>query len=511
MWSGVVIGETINNYRVRSVLGEGGMGFVYLAEHPFMGRKAAVKVLRPEHAADKNLVDRFMNEARAANTIGHPNIIDIIDVGRLPNGVPYLMMEFLDGLSLSKIVARGRLSVPDAVEVAAQTAAALQAAHSKGIVHRDLKPDNLFLVRDPARPLGRVKVLDFGIAKLRGDLGSSNQHTRDGAVMGTPPYMSPEQCRGLSSEVDSRTDIYALGIIVYEMLSGAPPFTSEGWGDVMMMHVSQAPPSLRERDAEVSAELEAVIMKSLAKRREDRWGSMAEFEAALRTPSAIASVPGWVPPAASGRRAVASTQVLPTPLTTLRNATGQVGAHENEDSSLESPQRGKRRTLIFAGGALAAAAVAAAASFGGSGGRRSRVSETPAVTTPSAAAPAPSLMPATATAMHESNAVPPAVSPVTPKPAAPREAVVPVEVPKSAATQAEHVEAPANATTPSASAHPHAATHEHRRASAQKVMAAPPHPNEAPAAAASPSPTAPATAPVAPGPKHGVNNALIIR
>ena len=216
-----MIGERVNNYEVRSIVGEGGMGAVYLAEHPFMGRKAAIKVLRPELAQDRGLVERFMNEARAANAIHHPNIIDIIDVGLLPSGVPYLMMEFLEGESLAKRIERGRLTIAEAVDVATQTASALQAAHGKGIVHRDLKPDNLFLVPDDGRPFGaRVKVLDFGIAKLRGELSGGGAKTQTGSVMGTPPYMSPEQCRGITEEIDHRTDIYALGIILYEMLAG---------------------------------------------------------------------------------------------------------------------------------------------------------------------------------------------------------------------------------------------------------------------------------------------------
>ena len=152
-----LIGERINNYEIVSLLGEGGMGAVYLAEHPFMGRKAAIKVLRRELAEDSGLVERFMNEARAANAIRHPNIIDIIDVGLLPSGIPYLMMEFLEGESLAKRIERQRAdAVAEAVDVAAQTASALAAAHAKGIVHRDLKPDNLFLIPDARAPVRRA-------------------------------------------------------------------------------------------------------------------------------------------------------------------------------------------------------------------------------------------------------------------------------------------------------------------------------------------------------------------
>ncbi|HEY7377042.1 MAG TPA: serine/threonine-protein kinase, partial [Polyangia bacterium] len=183
-----MIGETINNYRVSELLGEGGMGAVYLAEHPFMGRKAAIKVLRREFAEDRNLVERFMNEARAANAIRHPNIIDIIDVGRMPSGIPYLMMELLEGESLSQRIQRGNVPLHEAMDIILQTTSALAAAHAKGIVHRDLKPDNLYLVPDDAAPGGiRVKVLDFGIAKLRDDLSGGVAKTQAGSLMGTPP------------------------------------------------------------------------------------------------------------------------------------------------------------------------------------------------------------------------------------------------------------------------------------------------------------------------------------
>src|SRR5580704_8159885 len=174
-----LIGERINNYEVVSVLGEGGMGAVYLALHPFMGRKAAIKVLKRELAEDAGLVERFMNEARAANAIRHPNIIDIIDVGRLPSGIPYLMMEYLDGQSLAaRIAIERQMSVGGALNVGVQTASALRAAHAKGIVHRDLKPDNLFLISDDDGNQTRVKVLDFGIAKLRGELTGSGAKTQ---------------------------------------------------------------------------------------------------------------------------------------------------------------------------------------------------------------------------------------------------------------------------------------------------------------------------------------------
>jgi serine/threonine-protein kinase len=281
-----------------SLLGEGGMGTVYLAVHAIMGRKAAVKVLKPELARDESLVRRFFNEARAANAIRHPNIIDVIDVGILPEGdVPYMLMEFLEGESLATRLERaGRLTVAAALEVAVQTASALEAAHSMGIVHRDLKPDNLFLVPDPIIPSGeRVKVLDFGIAKLRDDMRGTSSKTRTGAVMGTAVYMSPEQCQGLIDKVDHRTDVYALGIILYQMLCGAPPFLSEGFGELIVMHVTRAPEPPQKLNPEIPDAVAAAIVCALAKNPNHRFQSMVAFQAALRSHASAAPSLGASP------------------------------------------------------------------------------------------------------------------------------------------------------------------------------------------------------------------------
>lgn len=287
-----MIGQKINNYEIVSQIGEGGMGAVYMARHPFLDRKVAIKVLRPSLASDQTLVNRFFNEARAATAIRHTNIIEVSDVGLLPaSSTPYLMMEYLDGENISRRLKRmGRIRVGDAVEFAFQTASALTAAHDKGIIHRDLKPENLFLVPDPNVP-GReiVKVLDFGIAKLRGDLGpgtggnsvGGEVKTQTGQIMGTPPYMSPEQCRGVSSQIDHRTDIYSLGIILFEMLCGVPPFTGDGFGDILVAHLTQEPPAPRSINPGIPEHLERTILKALAKKPAERFASMAELQAAL--------------------------------------------------------------------------------------------------------------------------------------------------------------------------------------------------------------------------------------
>jgi len=353
-----MIGQTVNNYRLLSLLGEGGMGAVYLAEHPYMGRKAAVKVLRREFAEDATIVERFMNEARAANAIRHSNIIDIIDVGRLPSGVPYLMMEYLDGESLAQRLANQKiLSVAEAVDICRQVASALTAAHQKGIVHRDLKPDNIFLVRDESHERqARVKVLDFGIAKLRGDLTGSSAKTQAGALMGTPPYMSPEQCRGFSDDIDQRTDIYALGIILYEMLCGAPPFVSEGWGEIVLMHLTREPERPRARNASIPESLEAIILKALAKKPEDRFASMNEIETALRGVPAGAASERAPRPVPSGP--FDDTSRVPTS-TTLRSATGQIEPVLAGAAAPASATGSTSRRWPLVAGAAVVAAIAA--------------------------------------------------------------------------------------------------------------------------------------------------------
>ncbi len=290
-----MLGQRLHNFAIIRLLGEGGMSSVYEAEHELIRRKVAVKVLRSELSVDGAQVQRFFNEARATSAIRHPNIVEVIDVGRLPDGVPYLVMELLEGESLAQRLERlGSLDIPLALDFAHQAASALEAAHALNVVHRDLKPDNLFLVPDQ-RVTDRelVKVLDFGIAKLRGELAAPPFDTLVGALLGTPPYMSPEQCRGLPEEIDERTDVYALGIILYEMICGRPPFVADGAGELMMLHMTEAPEPPSLLCPEIPEALELAILRALAKKREERWGSMAELNAEL---AAIADTLGvWEP------------------------------------------------------------------------------------------------------------------------------------------------------------------------------------------------------------------------
>jgi len=313
------------------------MGAVYLAEHPQIGRRVAVKVLRPEMIREPQLLVRFLNEARAANAIRHPNIIEVLDSGTTPEGTPYLVMELLEGEVLSARIRRvTKLPLREAMEFSYQVASALAAAHDKGIVHRDLKPDNLFLVPYPSDP-GRemIKVLDFGIAKLQTLPTGGGMQTRTGMLMGTPVYMSPEQCLGTRA-VDHRSDIYALGIIMFEMLAGRPPFVSEGFGELVNMHLNVRPPSLRDLNGEVTAGVEGLIMKALEKSPEARQRTATELMMDIRAAAGAVPLRGISSPDllsetmrgnTAGARAAASTLPMPIPAgrgsTTISGSTGE--------------------------------------------------------------------------------------------------------------------------------------------------------------------------------------------
>lgn len=273
-------GTTIGSYRVTRQLGRGGMGAVYLAEHTLLGRKAAIKTLLPALSNDQEQVQRFFNEAKAVTAVKHPGIIEIYDFGFRENGTAYIVMEYLEGETLKARLQRlGRLTVKQAVEFTKQVASALGAAHARGIIHRDLKPDNIFLVTDPE--IGeRVKILDFGIAKLIGPENSGGHRTRTGALMGTPSYMSPEQCRG-AGKVDLRGDLYSLGCILFEMLCGQPPFVREGLGAILGAHMYEPPPTPRSLNPSLGRGMEGLVLRLLAKEPSDRFASSGDLIGAL--------------------------------------------------------------------------------------------------------------------------------------------------------------------------------------------------------------------------------------
>ena len=259
------------------------MGVVYMAEHMVIKRRAAIKVLLPELSKNREQVERFFNEARATSLIRHPGLVDVLDFGHA-NECAFIVLELLEGKTLAaRLREAGTLPLSEIVAIGRQAAAALAAAHSKGIIHRDLKPDNIFLVPDPDVAGGvRVKILDFGIAKLAGDDDPSTLKTRTGAVMGTPAYMSPEQCKS-TAKVDLRADIYSLGCVLFELAVGRRVFPRGGFGEVLAAHIYEPAPTLRSIMPSVSPALEAVVMRALAKNADERQQTMTELRADLDT------------------------------------------------------------------------------------------------------------------------------------------------------------------------------------------------------------------------------------
>jgi serine/threonine-protein kinase len=252
-------GTGVGEYRVLRKLGEGGMGAVYAGEQPTIGKRVAIKVLAPHCASEPELVRRFVEEARAANRIQHPHIIDILSFGQLPDGRHYFVMEFLDGQSMAEAIDKQSLQPGELHRLLGQICGALEASHQAGIVHRDLKPENIWIARPPHSE-SYVKLLDFGIAKLL-DPARTNV-TQTGAMLGTPQFMSPEQCLGRL--VDARTDIYALGVILYRVFTGQYPFTGTVITELVYQHVADAPaPPSRHRA--MPPDLERIILDCLAK------------------------------------------------------------------------------------------------------------------------------------------------------------------------------------------------------------------------------------------------------
>jgi eukaryotic-like serine/threonine-protein kinase len=276
-----LIGAVIGNYQIVQKLGEGGMGVVYLGQHTLLGRRAAIKVLLPMLSARPDIVNRFFNEARAVTTISDPGIVQVFDFGYHTDGSAFIVMEFLEGEPLDRRLARlGTLPVVDALRLCRQIASSLAAAHAQHIIHRDLKPENIFLVRDGEVASGeRSKILDFGIAKLSDDQPGMVK-TSAGALMGTPVYMSPEQCRGLA-DLDHRSDIYALGCVLFHLITGRPPFEGEGMGDIIAAHIREPAPAPSSRVPGIPPNVDALVLHCLAKAPADRYQSMTELAAAI--------------------------------------------------------------------------------------------------------------------------------------------------------------------------------------------------------------------------------------
>src|SRR5262249_21256051 len=276
-----LIGQTLaGKYKIEKLIKQGGMGAVYRGKHVLMDKTVAIKVLKPSLAGDDAVVARFWREAKAASKISHPHAVVVTDFGEAENGVVFLIMEYLDGRTLKEIItAEGPLQLERAASIVRQVAGALDAAHSQGVIHRDLKSENIMLVRHDGDEWS--KVLDFGIAKIRQphDNGESDI-THANLVVGTPQYMSPEQC-SQSGALDARSDVYSLGIIVYEMLAGRVPFAGESATVIMMKQVQDPVPSVLSARSDIPEAVDGVIKKALAKQPIDRYQSAGELSSDL--------------------------------------------------------------------------------------------------------------------------------------------------------------------------------------------------------------------------------------
>ncbi len=275
-----LIGHTVDHYVLVKRLGKGAMGTIYLGVQPVIRSHVAVKVLQGSGEDSQNSFSRFVLEARAVNEIKHPNIVRIMNLDALPDGRPFIIMEYLEGLNLRERMVRGPLlEPPEAHEIVTQILSALQAAHEAGFVHRDLKPDNIFITND-----GEVKLLDFGIAKLLDDTAKTFA-TQDGSIVGTPMYLSPEQALGEHDTVGPWTDLYSMGVILYEMYTGKSPFDDKGVSQILLAHINDPPVPPSEREVEISAELEQTILWCLKKSPGDRPQNAMALSAAYELAS----------------------------------------------------------------------------------------------------------------------------------------------------------------------------------------------------------------------------------
>jgi eukaryotic-like serine/threonine-protein kinase len=420
-------GVTVGEYRVEKLLGEGGMGQVYAAKQPIIGKRVAIKVLKAAFSNDAELVRRFLGEARAVNKIGHPNIIDIFSFGQLPDGRQYFVMEFLEGQTLGERMQREPLETEEAKRLLIQACHALEAAHREKVVHRDLKPDNLWVAR-PKHGDSFIKVLDFGIAKLI-ETEMVNV-TQTGVTMGTPMYMSPEQCIG--QNVDHRTDIYALGAILYQVFAGRLPFDGHSFAEVVAQQLTAVPPPPSQFRG-MPAALEKLILSCLEKDAGKRPQTAAELavllEAAL-APGGAAAVP--MPP-------TVAIDLSALPMGAVETRQGFAG-HEAKRATY-SPSasetdivRPGRRTgllaalvgggvlvvvaaiLLLTGGQKKPAVVSAppppATTLPPAGPPRpAAIAPTPPATTPPPALPPPTAAPAPTTAPTAATPAPPAAHP----------------------------------------------------------------------------------------------------
>jgi serine/threonine protein kinase len=448
---GALVGET---YRVEARLGRGGMGEVWRVRHERTGASYALKLLNADFAAVPGLLTRFQREAEITSSLNHPNLIRVFDFNLLPDGRPYLVMELLEGRELAGVIRDdgGRCAVGRVVGLVGQMAMGLAAAHARGIVHRDLKPANVFVTPLPGSTRELVRILDFGISKVS---DGRNHLTATSTIMGTPNYMSPEQARGQTDQIDATTDQWALAAMAYEMLAGRMAFfNEEGPLQVLMAVVNDEPPTFRAIGAKVPPAVEAVIRRGLAKKKSDRFPSVAAFATSLKRAARDAGVDlaegdfddGGADAPTGGGAVFAAPGAPPT---TLQHATGQrFGFTKLLDTSgprhpvdaPDSPRRARRGAVV----AVVAGVIASGALVLVLTGRLALPLPLRAVTPPptGAGAPAPAVPalppPAPRAAVAPLVAPPPAAAaPVVDEPAAPA-------VPKTNAAAASASRKPAS-------------------------------------------------------------------
>jgi serine/threonine-protein kinase len=309
------VGTVIEDkYEVKRLIGSGGMGAVYEGFHRLITRRVAIKVLHPDITDDHGVTTRFLNEARIAAELGCENIIEVTDMGVLPNQAPYLVMEYLEGETLGQRIEReGSLPEAEAIEIITAVLAGLAAVHRAGVIHRDLKPENVFLARRQTadgETREVVKLLDFGVSKIVRQDGDGLHLTQTGAVVGTPSYMSPEQARG-ARDADHRIDIYAAGLLLYEALTGERPFQADNYNALMFLLFTNEPTPPREHCPDLPVELEAVILRALAREPDDRFATALEFLEALApfAPEAVNEALGGAPRSSANRSSASTSGV----------------------------------------------------------------------------------------------------------------------------------------------------------------------------------------------------------
>jgi serine/threonine-protein kinase len=429
-----------DTYRIERPIGKGGMGQVYEATHARLAGRYAVKLLLQEIGQHEEVLIRFKQEAEVTSRLRHPNIVQVIDFAKMPDGTPFMVMEFLEGHDLAHELRKvGRMPLARAAAIIDQVSMGLAAAHAENIVHRDLKPANIFLTPLRGRNRELAKVVDFGISKVR---TATTGLTRTQSVIGTPQYMAPEQARGLVREIDGRTDQFALGSIMYEMLAGRAAFEGEEVSSILYQIVHEEPPELASLGVPGLAGVEAVLRKAMSKASADRFPTVNDFAVALEAAVAAAGDAAFAPGAAALRRA----ELMATPATrpeavqktTLRDSAGEVAA---QPSGTLAP-RSAGRTAAIVVSLAAALGVGAFAAL-----RAGAPAHAPSSAVAPVAAPAPVAPPPAPVAPPPAPVAAPA--PVAPAPVAPPPA--PVAAPSAPEPEARPTEAPGKKAAP---AHP---------------------------------------------------------